>query len=332
MEPIGRSGERDDGLEKLEAFIAQLGASGSEFEKLAEEFGELKGEVADLEATLQKAGEAITQSVDLGLERLETAASSAVEAATAFAEAQREGVDRLGKAVITAFESLETTAQERLGQAMEELQQRYDQLDQAAFEALQQVHDEVDDLTEEVEGALDEAFSTFDGSLDELEAELAEAGEQASAVFDDVRSTVTDTFGPEMAAKFEDFGSEAESLVEDVQGGLDEAANAVGSLFEEVGGKFTTLADGFVGDVESIVTDSAAFAGETVKNELEKAAKETVEEIVQGLAEDTAISVLMMTTGSGITGAMSPILPQLAIAKNIVEKINDVLDAMNPFD
>ena len=45
MEPIGRSGERDDGLEKLEAFIAQLGASGSEFEKLAEEFGELKGGV-----------------------------------------------------------------------------------------------------------------------------------------------------------------------------------------------------------------------------------------------------------------------------------------------
>ena len=27
MEPIGRSGERDDGLEKLEAFIAQLGHS-----------------------------------------------------------------------------------------------------------------------------------------------------------------------------------------------------------------------------------------------------------------------------------------------------------------
>ncbi|WP_204265095.1 hypothetical protein, partial [Klebsiella aerogenes] len=39
------------------------------------------------------------------------------------------------------------------------------------------------------------------------------------------------------------------------------------------------------------------------------------QEVVEGMIEEVAVNIMMMTTGSSVTGALSPILPALAAAK-----------------
>ena len=48
---------------------------------------------------------------------------------------------------------------------------------------------------------------------------------------------------------------------------------------------------------------------------------------MKGLIAEVGENVTMMTVGTTVTGAMSPVLPQLAAAKVAISAINAVLNA-----
>jgi len=65
-----------------------------------------------------------------------------------------------------------------------------------------------------------------------------------------------------------------------------------------------------------------------IAQEFEKIVVDAVEALIADFAE----SIVMMTAGSAITAAVSPFVPEIAAAKTAVTAINDLLDALNPFD
>ena len=79
-------------------------------------------------------------------------------------------------------------------------------------------------------------------------------------------------------------------------------------------------------DIEGM-NNSQEYIGETLKDKVTETFEDAIENAVKGLIAEVGENVTMMTVGTTVTGAMSPVLPQLAAAKVAISAINAVLNA-----
>lgn len=214
----------------------------------------------------------------------------------------------------------------RVRQAAGEAHAGLDAIEHQVGDHLQQlvtVADEWSATCEQSDGELQQALVELTGQITAVTEELEQTQDQLEAECEELGSSLTETHA---AALEENFGSLAdavqEELVDGLAGDFDSVGQQVQELLSEFDGDIGELAD----DLEARAGQLLNDLGETAKEELESSIKESVEELVEeavkGFTAEIVENIVMTNLGVTTTSTLSPILPELAAAKKLLELVN----------
>jgi len=81
--------------------------------------------------------------------------------------------------------------------------------------------------------------------------------------------------------------------------------------------------------VSHTISEMGTHIGQEIHQGIQQAAEHAIEQALEGLIQDVVSSIAMMGIGEATTAAMSPIIPELAIAKAIVHTIDELLKLLS---
>lgn len=322
-EPAGRPLE---GLEDFLEMLAQAEAG------LAEGRGAVDTRVERLEALADDATERTTD------------AASALDAVEASLDAARSAlVEELGdwqqalardEADLAAAGAAVAAEAERLASRLEEsrstLEAAADEV-APAFDAWDQGVAALDGSVEEWEERL---VATLDGAahaLEDLHARTGDAAEEVQRHTLDLADETATDLASRAASTLDEGRSVLDVALPAVHQTLDGARQAASDTFVALATGGLEAQDEMlvaVADTSASVQDFVAGGAlDLVATATDAAVREALDRVAQELAELTATLV----AGQGVTAAAAPLFPELAVAKKIVEVINDLLEALPGF-
>lgn len=320
---------RDDGLDKLEAFIAALGETQSNFQQSADKADQIE--------------DALNQQSDSAEDRIGGFREDVDQFTTAFVAQHQEtlgGIDELIQAVgeiindrladaLQTVEDTENAVEQAVEQFREALQETFDELAKAGYEAASEGVGDVEELINDLENKAKQAFDDLENAVGDLQQSAEAARDATIDAFVDIAQNVTETFTNAVEDGFEAFTGGLTTGGQAIADGLGDVANLLTEGFQD----FTKVAEQ-VGDMlmdagKKILTDTLDHMKDELMQQLEDAFKEMVEEFITALIGEIIESIAMMTAGSAITTAVGAYVPALATAKKIVGTINDLLDMLN---
>ena len=353
--------ELDDGIQKLQSFIAQM-------ESVTQRL--LEADVAAVSTALAAAGMATTLLAALGAE-MEDLASGDVGAG---AEDARAGFHTAAHAVQQGYEA---ASRDGLLTRFEERQIAQKEREHDLAE--QQVNASDVDV-KEWEGHVGEAREAHRAALDELHAEL----DEAAAAFLEQLDTLHEAsehgeeqiveHGGTLAAAFEALHAAVEAAVSDAHQRGEAVGDLCGSLAEREDEAHSTLGsqlDATTGAVQAmestseelllalagVVTVAAQEGSSRAAAAAMAAAESAAESVVQlfldgveaplasiasagaavaAAAEQAASAgstlATLLAQGGATAERLNPFLPQVDPIREVVSRVNDLLDALNPFD
>jgi hypothetical protein len=196
----------------------------------------------------------------------------------------------------------------------------------------------------EAHGVLHDATQVFTGNV---EAVVGEA-EQAR---NDYLSHVQEMHGSLSALAEKVFGSAAhvdESVRETQSQALEQAATAFHGLMDghlqghlpegfehavsQLTGQVHSLGEHALAagqktqqELQQLISDVVAFAKQEVHDKIEQKFEKLMHDVVAWLAEHITQSIVVTTTGVAVTGAMSPLLPEMIILKKALDGIKEAI-------
>jgi hypothetical protein len=268
--------------------------------------------------------------------------------------------------VVTGLaESLATTSQAaaaelgRLGQLSLELGE---QVRTSGAEALQASEGRFTAAVELSRGTLQKAVTDLGEALEEIEQAMEQGDAQAEALSSDGEEGFADLAAAvaEADTTFSQADFDLQGVLEATTGyvavGLEQYLAAVfnsffdhlenelppylTSLFQDLGRTIHRALDDYDAAVhdaaEQLVSDNEAHMGQCVaqlQDGLEDRTREqrTSLDFLARLMEEAEKSHGAATKGSQIVGAYPPIVPQLAAAKEVAERVQEMMDVFNPF-
>jgi ElaB/YqjD/DUF883 family membrane-anchored ribosome-binding protein len=324
----------DEGLGYLNAFITDLGEKQNDL-------GGIEEQLATFQSTMEQLLHDITDAqnhlIKVSEERHEKLQTAMQEASNVVQSLLDEGEETLGKLGDVIIHTLEEKQEQITSKAQ----------------------DGVERIGHGAQSLLDDGFHVADEAVSNISSKVSDLRGRAESIYDDLGSKVND-----LKSHAQDTAQNTMNAVleagEHISGNLSDLAQQTFGNFNEVGqnlvgddgllGHFTHLTDtaeqqynalgdlmGSLGDqltqeVEGIISDTVQVIEEEVMQRLVQEFEKVVVEAVEGLIADFAESIIMMTAGTAVTTAISPFVPELAAAKVAVTAINDLLDALNPFD
>jgi len=107
--------------------------------------------------------------------------------------------------------------------------------------------------------------------------------------------------------------------------GVSETHDALTGAYEHFHEESSNAANNLMETVGHTISEMGTHVGQEIHQGIEEAAGHAIEQALEGLIEDIVSSIAMMGIGEATTAAMSPIIPELAIAKAIVHTIDELL-------
>jgi glutathione S-transferase len=217
----------------------------------------------------------------------------------------------------TAVQSVQDTLQTGLEAARAEFAQGAS----AATELEQQLH-------ASKEGTRT-VFQALEQQLDHLQQQTGTLQADTEATIGRVGVHLTELQTTQVAALFEamhDQLSQQQRLV------LTDHFTSSGEAFAAAWQGFTTQATLSANELTQRATDMLhgleQHCADKLQSELQHVVHQVIEAAVRELLREIGLSAVIMQTGANVTAAMSPILPELKLAKESIHLINEAFDAM----
>lgn len=329
--------QRDDALDKLEAFIAALVETQANFQQNADRVGKLEDafgtQRAEAHEKIGRFGESVERftksfvaqhkEVLDGLEEMTESLGEIINARLGDAIKTVEDTQKTIEEASDGFQSgIEETFNYPLGGDTGILQLGYGSdvtpkvaaLDALVDELAQKAKDAFDGLEETVEGLGKEAEAARSKALDSLELARTRTSEiemeQVDEAFDELTRGLT-------------AGGEA------LASGLDGVANLLTGAFGTFNEKTATIGENLMQMDKDYLTETLAHLKDELMQPLEDAFKEMVADGVPAFDADIIESIAMMTAGTAVISALAPYVPMLATAKKLIGTIKELLDKID---
>ena len=212
------------------------------------------------------------------------------------------------------------------------------------------------ELMESADGEWEHEFSESQASLDALEAQAADMEAESDHVFTDLETRVTATdsalrqtvnqvaaavdasadylaqgLEPYVAAAFAalDGHVEREALPFVVDAFAD-LTRSLSRSFDEYDALIDSTAQDLMQTTDPLLAETARET-ENLHKKTQSASERSERDGMHPLDEESEKSIRAVTRGEEIAANLPPLLPQLATARDVAERVQELLDVFNPF-
>ena len=186
---------------------------------------------------------------------------------------------------------------------------------------------------EQASGELDHAKQEFLGQVAHMASELHDLGEKAFATSGELAHSIQDTqvqILDKAATAFKDLvGGHIDSLL---PGHFEQTLANLTHAVSDLGSQCHTVGTAFQNELETLLHDVGTFATHEVHDKVQEKFQNLIHEAVAFLLEQITESIAATTAGAAITGAMSPILPELAVLKAATEIIKEAIEILKALE
>lgn len=185
----------------------------------------------------------------------------------------------------------------------------------------------------QVDSDMGHAKDEFIGQVSHMASELSQLGEKVFSTGSDLSHSVQDTqtqIIDKAAAGFKDLlGGHIDTLL---PGHFEHTLSNLTHAVSDLGEQCNTIGTSFQSELETLLHHVGEFATQEVHNKVQEKFQKLIHEAVAHLAEQITESIATTAAGAAITGAMSPILPELAVLKAATELIKDAIAAFKALE
>jgi len=321
---------RDEGLGNLEAFLTLLQAT--------------RGSLGELEASLDGRAADLSDEATQLASRTEAFSHTLTSLADTIAVAQQEtaaDLGTLGQAALAAVDGGLAAVRSGLEIARGALKV-----------GVAKAQGQLDTGSAEVESSLTRSAEAADGLEAQLlelgtEAEAAalsaeveittgaaaleQAASQAHASLDTVSAFFSEGLAQYASAAFDSLAAHLESEVEPALTGLlEDLGRSVLSLFERLDAVVEATGDDLIAAGEDVLTEASRALGDLLH------AREREEALTQdeigGFLEENQRCDRDMGKGGETVAALGPLASLLAAAREVAERVQEMMDMLNPFE
>jgi membrane-associated HD superfamily phosphohydrolase len=246
---------------------------------------------------------------------------------------------------------LADTAEQQIGDLADEIDKHFDTELKPAIDKLQEECDTAksnlsDKLAEQTEGhhGLHDGMVAFGSEMEEVRGNFEQTRneflsqvsglaqtlvDQAEKVFNthqevarSVQETQREALNQAHNAFMDLVGGHIENLVPSNFG---QAINNLTQGVSDLGDTCDNVSSAFQNEMQTLIQNVMQHAQEGVANEIQQRFQQLMEEAVSFLAQQIMESITMTTVGAGVTGTLSPILPELAVLYKATEAIKEAI-------
>jgi hypothetical protein len=323
------SAARDEGLGNLEAFLALLQVT--------------RGSLGELEAGLDESAADLNDGATRLLSRSDAFSHALSSLASGIGAAQQEtaaDLGTLGQAALAAAEgrltALRGGLQVALGALKVGVTKAQDQLDTGSVEvenALARSTEAADGLQAhllDLGAQAEEAALSAEVEITTAAAALEQAASQTQATLDAVSTFLSEGLAQYASAAFDSLAACLETEVEPaLTEVLDDLARSVLGLFERLDAAVETSGDDLIATGEEVLTEASRSLGELLRAR-EREETRTQDEMTAFLEENQRC-LNGMEKGGDTVAALGPLSSQLAAAREVAERVQEMMDMFNPF-
>jgi chromosome segregation ATPase len=322
----------DDPLERLQQYITlveeakdELDGAQSSFREHAEAFEKVEDAFENRVAVFNSHVDEFSQAFDANSDQ----AAAGVEQLAGLTQSLVSGaLTQAGQTV----EETEKQLTEAFHATKSELHEQFSQLSQGGFDFVETTTSGVDQLSDSLDDQTDEVFESLGGFVDEIGHEVDSTQSELTDTFHGALEEVTGNLTSTAEEAFSTFSSAvSDTATSDLTDGLSEVWDELSSAYDNFDEMAASVGEALIEAATNSLTEVGGHVVDSITSGISEAVGEAIEEFIQSLIADIIESIGMMATGAAVTGALSPIIPELAIAKTIVGTINDLLEMLNPF-
>jgi predicted nucleic acid-binding Zn-ribbon protein len=320
----------DDPVTRLETFldevrVARQALSGSQA-SLDHRADALTSEVAGAETRLQ----VVSQTMAATLETFATLHLDTQGALAALAHAAGVLVERrLADAsqaladVRARFATGQASTRDLLETADAEWEQEFTE-SQASIDALLA---QGADLAAETE----RTFSELDTRLQATDERLRRTVNEAAAGVDASADYLAQGLEPYLATAFVAYNDHLErEATPFVQDAFADASRGITRAFDDYDGVVDSASQALVGSTEPLL-DASTRAALRLRDTAQESLDRAQQDGLHPLSEESENSLRAVTHGDEIVQNLPQLLPQLATARDVADRVQDMMDAFNPF-
>lgn len=325
--------DQDDGIQKLEQFVGLLAETRSKMQELGGQIDAGAQELDGGEDGVEEQLGGLTDFVKEFTASLEADHKATSEANSQLSESYKEVVETsLATTILAAMDTAEDAFESALKVASDQVENDFKELTADGFEAMvtlaSQLQGQVDAIQQEVE----QAFQAFGQAMEDFDNQADEAAKATVETFADHDGATVNMNG-QVELGFGNFNTHMSASVHaEIDSGLGELATNLVDMFTNLDDNVVRLGTEMIDNGGQILADVAGQVVQDFTSSVRDAVQDAIENFIKELVKEIATNIAMLNIGAATTSAMSPYVPPLAVAKNVVGAINDLLDALNPFD
>jgi len=170
-----------------------------------------------------------------------------------------------------------------------------------------------------------DAFADLTQGIDDFTSQWDADESSSQQSLDNLKSAVSENQTAEIKKQFNGINSSTVETVTNVVSLFSDSETGFNNFFSAFDTDAETLAAEFKSKSQEIFGNLKDYAEKECGQVLENALGNLAEEIVEGFAAEVITSVATAKFGATTTAALSPIIPELALAKKVTGVINSIL-------
>ncbi|MGB7415248.1 MAG: hypothetical protein WA902_13670 [Thermosynechococcaceae cyanobacterium] len=196
-----------------------------------------------------------------------------------------------------------------------------------ALDVLDEELNQLEDTFTQAQQDIQDASSGFDELISQLTAKVQSFQSRLNISFEVLTADLTDT---NQTALIESFDGLSEQVGEVQKTQLSQNFTQYSDDLNQLYSNFDTEIDVIGNDLKDrfiqLFEDSGHYCTNEAKNELEAAMRDTIEDVMADFVSEISENLVLMEVGSSVTSSLSPVLPELVVAKKAAELVNAGLD------
>lgn len=321
----------DEALESLERISEAASSVSQEIENLqteletAQQVCEDAGE--NIQTVVGAAGEAFEGTFGVTISNIEEATTSVLEDLTDEAETANNQLENYKEAVADAentFQEEINTIQSNIETVMEAVREE--------FLKYQKTVDSVEAGSLALSNSMLQTHTLFIQEFTSLENQVYSLRDVTEQLFNDLVSEIVNEHVGLITGNFNEF---REQLTETVKTEVINTFQTYEGNFRNLHNQFRELAetqiDNCISQGQEIFSTVRSHLENSLQEQLQPAFEKLLDEILEAILQEIMENVALSSFGVEVTATLAPILPELVVAKLMLEVINDFLSSFNPF-
>jgi phage-related protein len=320
----------DDPIQNIQNYIHEVESAKSELDKANAAFNHHA-------QTFEKAEEAFEQHVvqfnthiDDFTHTFEShghETSAAIEHVGTLAQTHTDtNLTQVGHTVEESEKHVTETAQT----AKTDITHAHDDLQQNGFNAIEWTWHSADQIADTAHEHNEQHFGEFKGHLDTLDQHVEQHQSNLTEVIHGASEEVTGNITSTFETAYSEFTSALhDTHTSDLTQGVSETHEALSGAYDHFHEESSSTSQNLMDTVGHSISEMGTHVGQEIHQGIQEAAEHAIEQALEGLIQDVVQSIAMMGVGEATTAAMSPIIPELAIAKTIVHTIDELLKLLS---